>query len=316
MKKIVGIGIDLGGTTIKYALGDSTGTIIKQGQLSTNANAHNNVILDQIAKAVRELITFAGGNGLKPAVIGIGTPGCVDIRQGFLKGSTPNFRHWKQVAIGEEISNRVHIPVFVDNDANLMALGEAKYGAGIGHANIICLTIGTGIGGGIIINGDLYRGSNYAGAELGHMSIKYDGIKCRCGGRGCLEKYSSATAMIEFYRKSTAKLGLPRRQEQLTVKEMFREARDGNAAAIETIDKATYFLGRGIASLMNIFNPTCIIIGGGVAEAGRQYLDKVEATAFKYAMQPSVEQTKIVKAKLGNSAGYMGALAFAFNQLK
>jgi glucokinase len=314
MVKRTGIGIDLGGTFIKYALGDEDGTILKKGKRPTDSKAKNNIILDHISEAISEMQAYAKLNGLRPRVVGVGTPGCVDVQRGILRGGTPNFLHWIKVPIAEELKKRNHLPVFVDNDANLMALAEAKFGAGKGHKNVICLTIGTGIGGGIIVNNELYRGSNYAGAEPGHMSIKHDGRRCRCGGKGCLELYASATAMIAHFAKISKKAGLTV-EKDINVKRIFELFAAENRQAAETIELSTNYLGRGIANLMNIFNPTRIIIGGGVAGAGEVYLKRVKNAAFTYAMAQACTGTNIVGARLGNSAGYLGAIGFAFHQL-
>jgi glucokinase len=315
MKKRIGIGIDLGGSSIKFALGTEQGEILKRGKRPSYAQEDYPIILDEISKAINDLVVYAKSIGKKVSAIGIGTPGSVDVTSGFLKGSTPNFRYWKKVPIKKELEQKVGLPVFVDNDANLMALGEARFGAGIGHKNIICLTIGTGIGGGIILNGELFRGSNFAGAELGHTTIKYNGVDCRCGGKGCLEKYASASAMIDqFYKKSRGQ-GYPVYKDELNVKYIFKQMESGNSLAKEVIENSTYYLGRGLANFMNIFNPTIIIIGGGVAEAGRAYLKRIKNIAFKYAMDCSRENVIIAGAKLGNKAGYMGAISFALNQL-
>jgi len=315
MKKKIGIGIDLGGASLKYALGNDGGEIFKQGRRPSHATKSSEIIINEITQAILEMVHFAKNASLTPSVIGIGTPGAVNLETGFLKGSTPNFNHWHDVPIKDEIENKVDLPVYVDNDANLMAIGEAKYGAGIGHQHIICLTIGTGIGGGIILNGEMFRGSNYSGAELGHMTIKYDGLKCRCGGKGCLERYASASAMIESFCKKTLPHISSSEKEKIDVKHIFKQMKSGNLIAAEIIEKSTYYLGRGIANLINIFNPTIIIVGGGVAEAGKAYLKKVEDVAFHYAMDCAKDNVKIAGAKLGNRAGYLGALSFAFDQL-
>ncbi len=315
MKKRIGIGVDLGGTFIKYALGYEDGKIIKESKRSTEADAPNEKILEDIADSVLEMINLARSEGLKPSVIGIGTPGCVNVDEGFLKGGTPNFKFWSEVPIANEIRKRTKVKAFVDNDANLMALAEARFGAGVGHANLICLTIGTGIGGGIIINGDIYRGSHFAGAELGHMSIKHDGVSCPCGGRGCLERYASATAICDYFSRLSRKKGIPVEKNEITVKKIFEMFKDRDKRAEETIEKATYYLGMGIANLINIFDPDRVIIGGGVAGAGNIYIKRIEKVAFHYAMPNAIKNLKIVRAKLGNKAGYLGALAFAFNQL-
>jgi glucokinase len=316
MKKKVGIGIDLGGTSIKYALGKEDGEILKRGNRPSRASEKYQIILNEISLAIHEMMDYATAKGLKVSAIGVGTPGAVDVTTGFLKGSTPNFKCWRHVPIKSELEKKVGLPVFVDNDANLMALGEAKYGAGMGHKHIICLTIGTGIGGGIIIEGNLFRGSNFAGAELGHTTIKYNGPNCRCGGKGCLEKYASASAMIEqFYKKSTRQ-DPSLKKDAINVKYIFKQMASGNAIAKEVIDNSTYYLGRGLADFINIFNPTIIIIGGGVAEAGKAYLKRIREVAFTYAMDCAKEDVKIAGAKLGNKAGYMGAICFALDQVK
>ena len=315
MMQRIGIGIDLGGASLKYALGNNRGEILKEGKRPSHATEEPEIIIREISQAILELVSYAKTAGLKPSVIGMGTPGAVDIETGILKGSTPNFKYWRNVPIKNKLENKVKLPVFVDNDANMMAMGEAKYGAGIGHQNMICLTIGTGIGGGVIINGELFRGSHYSGAELGHTTIKYDGLKCRCGGKGCLERYASASAMIELYDKKLVTHSSSEKKEIIDVEYIFEQMRSGNPTAIEVIEQSTYFLGRGIASFINIFNPTIIIIGGGVAEAGEIYLKKVEEVAFKYAMDSTKENVKIVGAKLGNKAGCLGAMSFAFDQM-
>jgi glucokinase len=315
MKKRIGIGIDLGGTFIKYALGREDGEILAEGKKKTSAEAPNDIILNDIASAISDMKQNAINKGLKPVVVGIGTPGAVDVDQGYLMGGTPNFKYWSNVSIAAEIFKKVKLKTFVDNDANLMALAEAKYGAGSGYANLICLTIGTGIGGGIIIDKDVYRGSHFAGAELGHMSIKHDGASCPCGGRGCLERYASATAICEYYVNLSLQAGNSVNKKDITVKQIFELFKSGDPIAEATIEKATYYLGKGIASLINIFNPDRIIIGGGVSGAGKIYIKMIEQVAFQYAMPNGTKHLKILRAKLGNKAGYLGALALAFTQL-
>jgi glucokinase len=315
VKQKIGIGIDLGGSSIKYALGTEEGEILKTGNRPSRATEKYQIIIKEVSEAIFEMLGYADSIGVQVSAIGMGTPGAVDVTTGYLKGFTPNFRHWHNVPVKRELEKKVKRPVFVDNDANLMAFGEAKFGAGIGYQNIICLTIGTGIGGGIIINGDLFRGSNFAGAELGHTTIKYNGLKCRCGGKGCLERYASATAMIDQYSKMS-RHQKSTKKEKINVKYIFEQSKLGDPIANEVIDNSTYYLGRGLANFINIFNPNSIIIGGGVADAGKAYLKKIENVAFRYAMDCAKEKVTIVGANLGNRAGYMGALKFALDQTK
>lgn len=309
MKSEIGIGIDLGGTSIKSALVSRTGEIIARDQLFIDATSDVDGIFNSIFTAVEGMRKTAVKKNLDVKVIGFGTPGSVDVKRGWLIGSTPNFLHWRNVAITENISKRFSLPVYADNDANLMAIGEMAFGAGKDSANLICLTVGTGIGGGIIIDREIYRGANYAGAEMGHMSINYEGHECNCGGKGCLEQYASATAMIRDYKKITADT-----KQQIDVKYLFDSSQTGNKAALKIIDDSAFYLGMGIASLINIFNPEKVILGGGVAEAGDVYIGKIRETVNKRAMSAANKGVKIIPAQLGNQAGFMGAVYFAFSQ--
>ena len=318
MKKNVdhAIGVDLGGTSIKFALCSVDGKIVYQGQRPTRATGTVEEIIADLATVIEQARDKAAEAGIEPLTVGMGTPGSVDIDSGYLLGSTPNFQNWRDVPVAAELSTLVNLPVFVDNDANLMALGEHKYGAGRNFKDMICLTIGTGVGGGIILNNELYRGSFYAGAELGHMSIKEDGIPCNCGGKGCLERYASATAMIQNYKEYLLKNDMPFDESQLNVKHIFELFQKGDRIAEKTIEQSVYFLGRGVANLINIFNPQVIVIGGGVAEAGQKYIEMVKQIARHYAMIKPLENVKLIGAQLGNSAGFLGAAAFALNRLK
>jgi glucokinase len=286
------------------------GIILQESQRSSRADEKIDIILENIAGAINEMKQYAQQNNYTLKSVGLGTPGCVDVQKGFLKGSTPNFKYWRAVPITDVLQSYVDVPVFVDNDANVMALGESKFGAGIGSDNVICLTIGTGIGGGIIIDGKIYRGQYYAGGELGHMSIVHDGRKCNCGNRGCLEQYASASAIIRYYKDYSGC-----RENDLNVKVIFERFHAGDESAKKAINEAIYYLGRGLANFINIFNPSVIILGGGVAEAGDIYIDKVEEITFQYAMKRPAENVRILGAKLGNKAGFLGAASYAFDRI-
>jgi glucokinase len=314
-KQNIGIGLDLGGTSLKYALCTIDGDIITQGKRPSYAQDNPEKILKNMVEAIIEMKVYAERSGLTPRVVGLGSPGSIDIDRGFLHGSTPNFRFWKNVAIAEELKQRIKLPVFVDNDANMMAFGEFRFGAGRKYRNIICLTIGTGIGGGIFINGQLYRGAACAGSELGHSTVVIDGIACNCGGNGCLEQYASATAIVRQYEAYARDSQIKLNDRHKDVQFLFELYREKDTHARRAIDEAIYYLGRGVASFINIFNPEIIIIGGGVAESGSFYIDKVRQIASKFAMESSLKDVKLVAASLGNTAGYLGAVAYAFERL-
>lgn len=302
------VGVDLGGTAIKYGICSSSGIIVEEFKRPTRADQPVEAILNDIAEAILSAIEVARGQRLTVRAVGMGTPGAVNVDTGQLMGNTPNFKHWKDVYIKRSLEARVNLPVWADNDANLMAYGELKYGAGKGAANVVCVTLGTGIGGGIIVDHRLFRGSRYAGSEIGHMSIDYNGRQCRCGGIGCWEIYGSASAMIEHYRRR-----MPESFIASTI-DIFDAYERKEAAAVAVVEEEIRICAVGVANLINIFNPEKVIIGGGVSEAGDWFVARIEAAAINLAMKAATRDVKVVRARLGNKAGLLGAAAFALDQ--
>ncbi len=310
MKKLrYAIGIDIGGTAIKYGICSEKGDLIQQDQVVSPSDAPNEIILNNLADLINRALEFARQENLSISAIGIGTPGCVDVQRGYLKGGTPNFKYWRDVAIADFVKSRFDLPVFVDNDANVMAYGEFVYGAGRGKSYVICITLGTGIGGGIILNKEIYRGPFYAGAELGHITIAYDGRPCNCGGRGCWERYGSANALIQDYNETNPDNFVR------DAREIFDRAKEGESLAQQAIDRNAEYVGAGLASIINIFNPELIIVGGGLSEAGEEYIQKIDKAAKQRSMENSRENVQIKAALLGNKAGLLGAAALALKIL-
>jgi glucokinase len=309
-KEKFAIGIDIGGMFIKYGICSEGGEILFQAALETPAESPKVVILENLTKIIQDTISRADNTKIEISAIGIGTPGSVDVKMGALRGGTPNFKFWRDVGIVSYLKNKVDIPIFVDNDANLMAFGEYIYGVGKGKHNIICITLGTGIGGGIIINGEIYRGSFYAGAELGHMTIRYDGKKCNCGGIGCWEKYGSAAAMIQDYNKKNKK------NKVTSTRLIFQRLFNGEKIAQNVVNKSIDYISAGVTNILNIFNPEMIIIGGGLSEAGSDFINKIDDKARQRSMGNSAEKVTIRAASLGNRAGMLGAAAFALSMME
>lgn len=303
------LGIDLGGTAIKYGICSAEGKILTEAVRPTAATSPVEHIIRDLVAAAKEALDFANQNKLPIHSIGVGTPGSVNVPTGFLNGGTPNFEHWKNVPIKELMEAQLPVPVFVDNDANVMIYGEFMFGAGRGYKDVVGVTLGTGIGGGVIINGEIFRGSYYAGAELGHMSINYDGERCRCGGIGCWEVYASATAMIRNYNS------LSPENPVKNSRQIFEKYAEDEATAQQVVELEAKLAGVGIANLLNIFNPEVLIVGGGISEAGEWFIEKISHHALNRAMPAASVNTKIVSAQLGNSAGWLGAGIFAFHQL-
>jgi len=308
------IGVDLGGTNIKFGIVSDKGEILQKGTLSAQANLGKDAILGNIKKGIEQSLSFARKKKIRVKSIGVGSPGSVNLTTGIIEGSCPNLPQMVNVNLKKWLSNRFDYPIHVDNDANLMALAEHRFGAAKGFKDALCLTLGTGIGGGIILNNELFHGSNFAGAEFGHMSICYSGRKCNCGGIGCLEMYASAPAMVKdtkwllrMNRKSIIYGLIGGDSDKLTTEVIFEAERKGDTLALNVINQVCAYLGSGIASAVNLLNPQIVVIGGGVSEGGNKFIQRIEKEVKRRAFPSATKNLKIVKAKLGNDAGFIGA---------
>jgi glucokinase len=308
------IGVDLGGTNIKFGIVSEKGEIIHKGLLPAQSHLGRKTIMDNINRAIEQALAIADKKKIKIAGIGVGSPGTVNLLTGKIEGSCPNLPQMLNVNLKKWLSGCFEYPIYADNDANVMALAEHKFGAAKGYRNVLCLTLGTGIGGGIILNGELFHGSDFAGAELGHMTICYQGRKCNCGGVGCLEMYASAPAIV----RDTKKLLLGNKKsiihklvqgdlDRLTTEIIFEAENKGDVLASQVINQACIYLGAGIASAVNLLNPEIVVIGGGVSEGGGSFIRRIEKEVKRRAFPSATKNLKVVKAKLGNDAGFIGA---------
>ncbi len=294
------VGIDLGGTFVKAALVSENGEIVFKNKLPIGFTTKKQTILNTIAQIIQETIDKATAAQLNVDGIGIGTPGI--IYEGVVLGGSENLDGWENLDLVTYFSEVFNLPVKVDNDANLMGLGEFHYGAAKSCTDVVFLTIGTGIGGAVIINGALYGGYKNRGTELGHIVIQHSGPDCNCGGKGCLELYASTTALIKQYSE---KSGMD--IDDLSGHFIVEKYHENEPNAVFCLQEHTKYLGHGIASFINTFAPEKVVIGGGISDAGQFYIDLISKTAFKYMMPDCGNQTKIVKALLGNDAGSLGA---------
>jgi glucokinase len=308
------VGIDLGGTAVKIGIINKDGEIKDSLQVPTLAETNQaDVIVNNLINAVKELLSKHSSIHVKG--IGIGVPGFVNPDLGVVT-DMPNIPAFQEYFLVKEIKKHLKYPVFVDNDANNAARGEYLFGAGKGSKNLVIITLGTGIGGGVFTNGELYGGAiNYAG-EVGHMVLVPDGKPCGCGNYGCWEAYSSAPSMVRYARLLIEKgysTGLKKYYpEKLDSKVITELAKEGDPAAELVFDTAARYSGLAIGNLINIFNPSSVIIGGGVSHAGKFLLDKLDKYAQIYALPKAWKSVKIIPAKLGNSAGIQGSAALAF----
>lgn len=318
MSKQYFIGVDLGGTNIKFGIVSAQGKVLHKGIISAQVNLGREAILNNIKKGIEKSLAFADKKRIKIKGIGVGSPGTVNLETGKIEGSCPNLPQMVNVNLKSWLSKSFEFPIYVDNDANVMALAEYKFGAAKGYKDALCLTLGTGIGGGIILDGKVFHGSNFAGAEFGHMSICYNGRQCNCGGIGCLEMYASAPAIVK-----DAKRLLHRNKnsiihelvqgdlDRLTTEIIFEAERRGDVLASDVINQACVYLGAGIASAVNLLNPQMVVIGGGVSEGGESFIRRIEKEVKERAFPSATKNLKVVKAKLGNEAGFIGAAMLA-----
>lgn len=299
------VGIDLGGTFVKFALVAESGEVLFSSKLSIGSGAKRDDILETMRKAIETTLQIASEKQLPVAGIGIGSPGvCCD---GIVHGGADNLDNWIDVHLSEIYSSIFKLPVLIDNDANVMGLGEAVFGAAKDCSDVIFLTVGTGIGGAIIAEGKLYGGYKNRGTEMGHVTIDHKGIACNCGGRGCLEAYASTGALIRQYAEATGKS-----ENELDGFYLVQKFKEGEDAAVKCMEEHTDYLGHGIAGFINTFAPQKVVIGGGISEAGQFYIDMIKDSAFSYAMPDCAVNTDVVGATLGNMAGCLGAASLIF----
>ncbi len=313
---MIAIGIDIGGTSIKGAAVDSNGRVYETFSMPFVKGEPGEITVKKLASIVKEYV--ASFDLEKKIVgIGIGCPGTLDIKNGVVNYS--NNLGWNNLPLVDIMHEQLPYPIRLTNDANAASLGEAKFGAGKSYETIIMLTLGTGVGGGIIIDGKLFEGNEGKGGELGHTVIVVDGEQCTCGRKGCLEAYASATALIRDAKKA---MRLNKKSLMWKIspdidlvggKVPFEAAKQGDPTAIAVIDNYVKYLGEGILNFCNIFRPNVIVLSGGLANAGAFLFDKVnkyvEERYYGYKSTPAV---KIVPAQLGYDSGKIGAAALFF----
>jgi glucokinase len=309
-------GVDIGGTAVKIALVAREGALIAECEIPTPVELEPAAAVEAIAAAVASL---AGGRAL--AAVGIGCAGLVSADEGVVHLS-PNLPRWREVALGPLARARLDVPVAVLNDANAFALAEARTGAGRGYSPVIALTIGTGIGGAIVIDGRLMGGRHGFGGEAGHMSIDVAGPPCPCGNRGCLELFVGRRPIVANYlARARWEPGTPvfestgGDRSAVTPRHVHAAAAQGDALAREVFARAGEMLGAALANLSNFIDPAAFVIGGGVAQAGELLLDPAREVLAARAMIGRARVAPILPAALGTRAGVMGAVLHARDSL-
>ena len=312
MKKY-GFGVDIGGTTIKMSLFEMTGHMVDKWEIPTNTSDHGSSILDDVAAVIEGRLVSDGISKEDVEGIGIGVPGpvvedsvvvcCVNLG-------------WGRVDVAKELSEKTGLKVRVGNDANVAALGEMWQGGGKGYKNVIMITLGTGVGGGIIIDGKIINGSNGAGGEIGHVFVdEAEEEKCGCGKCGCLEQYASATGIVRLAKRALAADGRDsalRSVENLSAKAVADAAKAGDALALEGLEKMGKILGTALANAACIVDPEVFVIGGGVSKAGTIITEVIRKYYIERAFQ-SCRNADFALAQLGNDAGVYGCVYLLLN---
>jgi glucokinase len=307
-------GIDIGATNIKYGLVDHTGKVLFREQRPTVAEKGAEALLHLVTNIAERLLLFAAEDDHDIRWLGIGTPGGVDIRTGTVVGPSPNITGWQGTEIGRNLADRLNIAVYVENDVNAMALAEHRFGSAIGYNSVVCVAVGTGVGGGLVLNGRLWRGSSYTAGEIGHMCINFDGPDCTTEMRGCVETYCCSQAIMARAKGKLCRELTPAFDEilqgdieNLNIKKLFMAARKGDSVATEVIEETADYLSIGLAGVVNLLNPEIVVIGGGVADGGAGFVEAVSAGIRKRAFDAATRNLRVAKATLGNDAGFIGA---------
>ena len=309
------IGLDVGGTSAKAGVVDENGHVLVKGSCPTGIDRTFEQIADDMAALCREVVGRCGSDMSQIASVGVGIPGEQSPVTGLV--AFCNNLGWVDVPLMQRLSAALDKPVFVDNDANVAALAESAVGVSRDARTSILITLGTGVGGGIVCDRRVHVGAHGVGGEIGHMVILADGEACNCGHRGCWEKYASATAIIRMgneviLRKPDCALA-QRAGEALDAKAVLDLAKQGDPDCLEIFDRYVHYLCIGLANLVNIYDPDMFVLGGGVAHAGQFLLDAVRERLGKYVYCPSLSYARVELATLGNDAGIIGAAMLGRN---
>lgn len=307
------IAVDLGGTHLRGGAVDEKGRIHRRFKQGTPREADSAKLVQAIVSAINECRRLTSIDGAKVRAIAVAVPG--DVRDGCI-GSAPNIPALNGLRLSELLTAELQLPVTIENDANAAAVGEMWLGAGRGSRTIICITLGTGVGGGIILDGKLWRGHDGSAAEIGHISVNpFGGITCGCGSHDCLEVYASATAIVRLARERIA--DYPQSQvvdaPELTAEKIYHAGMAGDELAIEVFRVMGVYLGAGLASLINIINPEIIIMGGGAADGWELFAGSMKAEVRNRRFPLPAAEVKIVRAECGDDAGLLGAAHLAWS---
>lgn len=305
---------DLGGTHLRVATVDLDGQIHNRQMQPTPQAERPNEIVRALLEAIREAEASAAASGRQITAISVAVPGTVNVAEGVVV-KAPNVPCLDGFRLGAALASELEWPVVLENDANAAAIGEMWRGAGRGRHTMICVTLGTGVGGGIILDGKLWRGVDGSAAEIGHIGLDpFAGVACTCGSRGCLEVYASATAIVRMTRESRPRYpnSILHNTEDLTSQKIYEAGKAGDELAIEIFRRMGVYLGIGLASLINVLNPEVVVIGGGLSNGWDLFEKHMHQQVLERAFPIPAARVKILRAECGDDAGLLGAARLAF----
>lgn len=313
------MGVDFGGTNVKVGLVSPAGRVVRARVLSSRDLGHPATFVEGVGDTVESLTRVVGIVPSRLVGIGVGAPGIVDVERGLVH-TLVNVPGWRDVPLARQLEHRLRCRCRVDNDVNLFTLGEWRFGAGRGARQLVGLTLGTGVGGGLLLNGELYRGTAGAAGEIGHMVIDPRGRRCACGARGCLEAQIGTAAILSLARRAIRRRAGPLRELQrharLTPALVCQAARRGDAAARAIWTALGHALGVGVANVVNLLNPDRVVIGGGLSQAWSFFAPVLLKTVRGQAMACSGRTVRVVRAQLGGDAGIVGAAVLVWNEMR
>lgn len=305
------LGIDIGGTTVKIGLFNNLGELLDKWEIETRKIENGKYILSDITKSINEILEDRNISKDEVLGAGVGVPGPVK-DDGTVLGCVN--LGWSVFNVSTQLEKLLHIPIRVANDANIAALGEMYKGGGKGYKNVIMVTLGTGVGGGVIVNGKIVAGATGSGGEIGHINVNpHEKVSCNCGRKGCLEQYTSAIGIVRLAHEILERENLDSRLrniENITSKDVFDLAKDNDQLSLKVIEKFSSILGRALSNIACICNPQAFIVGGGVSNAGDILLDNIKKYYFKNSFF-AIDDTDIKLAILGNDAGIFGGAKLA-----
>ncbi len=308
------IGIDIGRNSIRIAVVKINGEVVATKSFPLDTDQDCDYLISKLLDAIKDIRQSVASEGINPICVGTAAKGFIDHASGIVIGPDQGIKGWTNVPLAKIINQETGLPAYVGNDANMMTIAEHRFGAANGYENIVFVALRTGIGGGIIINGKLYRGVNNAGGEVGQMIINFENGISDKGIRGSYEQFASASAIVRRYHEETGKLR-PENEKPLSCREIFELSYTNSPAAVKVVKENAELVGIGLANLITIFAPEIIVLGGGMSEARDSYLDMIRKSAFANSLENCRSEVIIERAHLGSSASLLGSAYYGMTRL-